>query len=138
MTNLAGMYGAGIAGPVDFAMARSWYQKAAALNYAEAIFQLRLMTQDGNGGPKDDVAAKALFEKAAAPGHAGAIERLGAYAEAGRAGPKDANAAMAYYEKAAALGDDDAADALKRIRCPFALKDKNGKVSGSICFDGKN
>jgi hypothetical protein len=38
----------------------------------------------------------------------------------------------------AALGSDDAGDALKRMQCPFALKDKDGKTAGSICFDGKN
>jgi len=39
---------------------------------------------------------------------------------------------------AAALGSEDAAKALERLRCPFALKDKDGKVAGNICFDGKN
>ena len=95
------------------------------------------MTQDGDGGPKDDAAAKALFEKAAALDHHGALERLGAYAEVGRAGPKDEQAAIAFYKQAAALGDDDAADALKRLKCPFALKDKNGKAVGHICFGGE-
>ena len=137
MSNLGSMYGAGIGGPVDFALARSWFAKAIAANSAEAMFQLGLMTQDGDGGPKDDAAAKALFERAAALDHGGALERMGAYAEAGRAGPKDQQAAIAFYKKAAALGDDDAADALKRLRCPFALKDKNGQPVGSICFDGK-
>jgi uncharacterized protein len=100
------------------------------------MYQLGLMTQDGDGGPKDDVAAKAWFEKAAALDHAGAIEELGEYAEAGRAGPKDQEAALAFYKQAAALGDEDAADALKRLRCPFAMKDKNGKPVGRICFSG--
>ena len=121
---------------VDFAKARSWYAKAAAANSAEAIYQLGLMTQDGDGGPKDDAAAKALFEKAAALDHHGALERLGAYAEAGRAGPKDEQTAIAFYKQAAALGDDDAADALKRLKCPFTLKNKNGQPAGRICFDG--
>jgi TPR repeat protein len=138
MTNLGGMYGAGIGVPVDFAKARGWFAKAADPNYAEAMFQLGLMTQDGDGAAKDDVAAKALFEKAAALDHGGALERLGAYAEAGRAGPKDESAALAFYKKAAALGDDDASDALKRLRCPFQLKDKNGEAAGRICFDGKS
>jgi TPR repeat protein len=135
MTNLGSIYGAGIGVRVDLAMARAWYAKAAAENSAAAMYQLGLMTQDGDGGPRDDVAAKALFEKAAAFDHAGALERLGAYAEAGRAGPKDAQAAIAFYKKAAALGDKDAAAALKRLRCPFALKNKNGKAAGRICLD---
>ena len=28
--------------------------------------------------------------------------------------------------------------ALKRLQCPFTMKDKQGKTAGSICFDGKN
>jgi TPR repeat protein len=138
MTNLGSMYGAGVGVAVDFAKARSWFAKAAAASSAEAMFQLGLMTQDGDGGSKDDVAAKALFEKAASLDHGGALERLGAYAEAGRAGPKDQQAAIAFYKKAAALGDDDATAALRRLRCPFTLKDKNGQAAGSICFDGRN
>jgi uncharacterized protein len=136
MISLGSMHGTGLGGPVDFAKARSWYEKAAAANSSEAMFQLGMMTQDGDGGPKDDAAAKAWFEKAAAHDHAGALERLGAYAEDGRAGPKDAAAALAFYKKAAALGDDDAQEALQRLRCPFTLKDKNGKVVGNICHDG--
>ncbi len=138
MDNLASMYGAGLGVPLDLTKAREWYEKAAALNLPEAVFQLALMTQDGDTGPKDDVAAKALFEKAAALGHADALERLGAYAAAGRAGPQDEQAAIAFYRQAAALGNDDAAAALKRLQCPYVLRDKDGKIAGNICFDGKN
>jgi TPR repeat protein len=138
MTNLASIYGGGVGVPVDFAMARSWFAKAAAANSSEGMYQLGLMTQDGDGGPKDDASAKALFEKAASLDHGGALERLGAYAEAGRAGPKDEKAAIDFFKRAAALGSDDAVSALKRLQCPFTIKDKQGKTAGSICFDGKN
>ena len=134
MSNIGSMYGAGIGVAVD--KARMWFEKAAAANSAEAMFQLGMMTQDGDGGAKDDAAAKAWFEKAAALDHAGALERLGAYAEAGRAGPKDMTAALKYYKQAAALGEEDVQAALKRLRCPFTLRDKNGKVAGSMCYDG--
>jgi TPR repeat protein len=136
MINLGSVYGAGIGVPVDFAKSRSWFEKAAAANSVDAMFQLGMMTQDGDGGPKDDAAAKAWFEKAAARDHPGALERLGAYSEDGRAGAKDMTAALAYYKKAAALGDEDAQASLKRLRCPFSLKDKSGKVVGEICYDG--
>ena len=93
------------------------------------------MTADGIGGPKDDVAARALlFEKAAAQDHPGALERMGAFAQSGRGGPQDSSAAKAYYEKAAALGNEDAKVALSRARCPFTIKDKNGKFVSNICF----
>lgn len=136
MINLGSLYGAGVGGKTDFALARLWYAKAVEANSSEAMYQLGLMTQDGDGGPKDDVAAKALFERAAALDHADALERLGAYAEAGRAGEKDAKAAIAYYKRAAALGNEDAGRALERLRCPFALRDRDGKSAGRICFDG--
>ena len=92
------------------------------------------MTADGVGGAKDDVAARALFEKAAAQNHAGALERMGAFAAGGRGGPKDEAAAKAYYEKAAALGNEEAKAALKRLECPYVLKDKRGKVVSNLCF----
>jgi TPR repeat protein len=137
MTNLAAIYGAGVGVKIDLAKARNWYAKAAEANSSEAMYQLGLMSQDGDDGPKNEVAAKALFERAAALDHADALERLGAYAEAGRAGEKDPKAAIAYYKRAAALGNDDAAKALERLRCPFGLKDKDGKQVGRICFDGR-
>lgn len=136
MTNLASLYGAGVGGKTDFEMARKWYARAIEANSSEAMYQLGLMTQDGDGGPKDDIAAKALFERAAALDHADALERLGAYAEAGRAGERDARTAIAYYKRAAARGNEDAGKALERLRCPFALRSRDGKSAGRICFDG--
>lgn len=136
MINLGSLYGAGVGGTTDFAMARKWYARAVEANSSEAMYQLGLMTQDGDGGPKDDIAAKALFERAAALDHADALERLGAYAEAGRAGAKDVTAAITYYKRAAALGNEDAGRALERLRCPFGLRDRDGKSVGRICLDG--
>ncbi|WP_342730775.1 tetratricopeptide repeat protein [Bradyrhizobium sp. B117] len=137
MINLGSLYGAGVGGKTDFAMARKWYARAVEANSSEAMYQLGLMTQDGDGGPKDDAAAKALFEKGAALDHADALERLGAYAEAGRAGEKDVTAAITFYKRAAALGNEDAGKALERLRCPFGLRDRDGKSVGRICFDGE-
>jgi TPR repeat protein len=92
------------------------------------------MTADGVGGPKDDAAARTLFEKAAAQGHPAAMERMGAFAQSGRGGPQDSGAAKSYYEKAAALGNEDAKAALKRVECPYVIKDKNGKLVTNLCF----
>lgn len=108
--------------------------KAAEANSAEAQFQLGVMYAQGTGGPKDEVAARALFEKAAAQNHAGALEWLGAFAQSGRGGAQDTRAAKAYYERAAALGDDDAKAALKRLDCPYVLKNKRGEVWSNLCF----
>lgn len=133
VSNLAALGGASGGAPADPAQARALLRKAAETN-AEAQYQLGLMLASGNGGERDDVAARALFEKAAAQNHPGALERMGAFAQEGRGGPKDKDAAKAYYERAAALGDDDAKKALERLRCPYAIKDKQGKLVTTLCF----
>ncbi|TYL82427.1 sel1 repeat family protein [Bradyrhizobium rifense] len=133
VSNLAALGNAGGGAPADPAQARTLLGKAAETN-AEAQYQLGLMLANGDGGEKDDVAARALFEKAAAQNHPGALERMGAFAQEGRGGPKDKDAAKAYYERASALGDEDAKKALERLRCPYAIKDKQGKLVTTLCF----
>jgi len=133
VTNLAAI-SASSGAPSDPVKERSLLAKAAETNSAEAQYQLGLMTADGIGGPKDEVAARALFEKAAAQNHAGAMERMGAFAQSGRGGPQDSSAAKAYYEKAAALGNEDAKASLKRVECPYVIKDKRGNVVTNLCF----
>jgi TPR repeat protein len=128
--NLAALSGGASSDPVR---ARELLAKAAATN-AEAQYQLGLMMADGSGGAKDDAGARSLFEKAAAQNHPGALERMGAFMQEGRGGPKDSTAAKAYYERAAALGDEDARKALKRIECPYVIKDKRGNLVSNICF----
>ena len=132
VTNLAALGGGGSASS-DPVRARELLAKAAETN-AEAQYQLGLMMADGSGGARDDVAARNLFEKAAAQNHAGALERMGAFMQEGRGGPKDSGAAKAYYERAAALGDEDAKKALKRIECPYTIKDKRGNFVTNLCF----
>lgn len=133
VSNLAALGSSGGGAPADPAQARVLLGKAAETN-AEAQYQLGLMLSNGNGGEKDDVAARALFEKAAAQNHPGALERMGAFAQEGRGGAKDKDAAKAYYERAAALGDEDARKALERIRCPYAIKNKQGQLVTTLCF----
>jgi uncharacterized protein len=130
VTNLAAVSGGASSDP---ARARELLAKAAESN-AEAQYQLGLMMADGSGGPKDDAGARALFEKAASQNHPGALERMGAFTQEGRGGPKDSSAAKAYYERAAALGDEDAKKALKRIECPYVIKDKRGNLVTNLCF----
>jgi TPR repeat protein len=132
VSNLAAL-GGGNGAPSNPARARELLAKAAETN-AEAQYQLGLMLADGTGGAQDDAGARSLFEKAAAQNHPGALERMGAFTQEGRGGPKDSIAAKAYYEKAAALGDEDAKKALKRIECPYAIKDKRGNFVTNLCF----
>jgi uncharacterized protein len=131
VSNLAALGGGGAA--ADPARSRELLEKAAETN-AEAQYQLGMMMADGTGGEKDDVHARALFEKAAAQNHPGALERMGAFAIEGRGGPKDKDAAKSYYERAAALGDESAKAALKRMECPFTIKDKRGNFVTNLCF----
>lgn len=133
VSNLAALGSAGGSAPADPVQARALLGKAAETN-AEAQYQLGLMLANGDGGAKDDVAARVLFEKAAAQNHPGALERMGAFAQEGRGGARDKDAAKAYYERAAALGDEDAKAALERLRCPYAIKDKRGKLVTTLCF----
>jgi TPR repeat protein len=130
ISNLAALGGGAPADPVQ---ARSLLAKAGETN-PEAQYQLGMMIADGVGGPKDDVTARALFEKAAAQNHPAALERMGAFALEGRGGDKDATAAKAYYAKAAALGNEDAKAALKRLECPYVIKDKRGNFVTNLCF----
>jgi TPR repeat protein len=130
ISNLAALGGGAAADPVQ---TRGLLAKAGETN-PEAQYQLGLMIADGVGGPKDDVTARALFEKAAAQNHPAALERMGAFTQEGRGGDKDATVAKAYYEKAAALGNEDAKAALKRLECPYVIKDKHGNVVTNLCF----
>ncbi|HLH89363.1 MAG TPA: tetratricopeptide repeat protein [Xanthobacteraceae bacterium] len=120
--------------PFDPAQARALLARAAQSGSAEAEFQLGVMLASGTGGPQDDVAARAMFEKAAAQNHADALQWMGVFAQAGRGGPQDSAAAKSYYERAAALGSADAKAALKRLSCPYVLKDKSGKVVTNLCL----
>jgi uncharacterized protein len=132
ISNLAALSGAGGA-PSDPARARELLGKAAETN-PEAQYQLGLMLANGTGGAQDDNGARSLFEKAAAQNHPAALEEMGEFSEQGRGGPKDKDAAKAYYERASALGDENAKKALKRMDCPYAIKDKRGNLVSNLCF----
>ncbi len=124
----------GAAEASDPAKARAILQTAAERNSAEAQYQLGLMNEQGIGGPKDEAAARAMFERAAAQNHPDALERAGVYAERGLGGPQNKDAAKAYYEKAAGLGSEEAKAGLKRLQCPYVLKDKRGGIITHLCF----
>jgi TPR repeat protein len=132
VTNLAALSG-GDGAPSDPAKARELLGRAAETN-PEAQYQLGLMLANGTGGAQDDNGARSLFEKAAAQNHPAALEEMGEFSEQGRGGPKDKDAAKAFYERAAALGDENAKKALKRMECPYAIKDKRGNLVTNLCF----
>jgi TPR repeat protein len=133
VTNLAAISG-GSGASANPVQARAQLARAAEANVAEAQFQLGLMLADGEGGPKDEAGARALFEKAAAQNHPEALVWAGSFAQRGVGGPEDTAKAKAHFTKAAALGNEEAKAALKRIECPYALKDKRGQVISNLCF----
>ena len=133
VANLAALSNGG-GTPSDPVKARDLLAKAAEANSAEAQYQLALMLADGTGGPQDDIAARALFEKAAAQGHADAMVWSGAFAHWDEAEPRILASPKAISRKAAALGNEDAKVRLKRIECPYVLKDKRGNVMTNFCF----
>ena len=53
----------------DYAEARRWYGKAAALGNAEAQFALGTMHEEGKGGPQNRSAAKEWFGRACEGDH---------------------------------------------------------------------
>jgi uncharacterized protein len=59
---------------------------------------------------------------------------MGAFALEGRGGAKDKDAAKGYYQRATALGDENAKAALKKMDCPFTIKDKRGNFVSNLCF----
>ncbi len=85
----------------DYAMARAWYEKAAAQGNADAQTGLGI----GLGVAQDFAQARAWFEKAAAQGNANAQTGLGILYHNGQGVTQDYGQARAWYEKAAAQGN---------------------------------
>jgi uncharacterized protein len=137
-TNLVSLSGGAGAPGIDPGDQRRMLAQAAAENSADAEYELGMMYANGVGGPQDDVAARALFAKAAAQNQPWALLWMGAFAEQGRGGPKDKDAAKQYYQRVTKLGDAQAATqaeaGIKRIDCPYLLRDKAGNVVTHLCF----
>lgn len=133
VSNLAALSG-GSGAAADPARQRAMLTRSAEQGSAEAQYQLGVLLADGAGGAKDDAGARALFEKAAAQNHPAALVRMGEFAQEGRGGAQDKDAAKAYYTRAADLGNEDAKAALKRLGCPFTIRDKRGQFVTDLCF----
>ena len=92
------------------------------------------MYANGTGGPQDDAAARAMFEKAAAQNHPDALLWMGAFTQTGRGGPKDATAAKVLLRARRRARQRRAKVALKRMECPYVIKDKRGNQVTNLCF----
>ena len=99
-------------GEVDFREACDWFQRAAAQNHADALFQLSRIDQSenrANWGPPRTEQMRTYLRRAAELGSVDAWNWLGGFLADGRGGfPKDEREAQSWYEKAARAGDVDA------------------------------
>jgi uncharacterized protein len=71
----------------------------------DALFELYLYHEMGNGAPKDSKVALEFLQLAAAQGHSRAMYNLAAYLATGRGLPKDLAKAAAWYSKASEAGN---------------------------------
>ncbi len=103
----------GEGGEEDYAQALEWYKKAAAQDYAEAIFHLAVCYEEGYGVEVDEEIGVKYEKRAAELGNADAQFYLGNTYDSGFGGEeKDENKAAEWYRKAAEQGHDEAQNAL--------------------------
>ena len=98
---LAQIYMEGLDVPRDPALARSWYQAAADLDYVPAMFTLARMLQSGYGGPSDPGKAAKLYTAAAKAGYVPAQYLMARMHKAGQLVPQDAQAAFDMFQQVA-------------------------------------
>jgi hypothetical protein len=89
----------------DDTQVREWYQKAAAVGDADAMYHLGIMYENGLGGAQDYAEAREWYQKAVKAGKAEAAGNLGNLYEHGAGGVQDNAQARACFKKAASVGD---------------------------------
>ena len=85
----------------DYAKARDYYERAAAMGSASALRNLGYLYQKGYGVPQDHAKARDYYEQAAAMGNAAALNDLGYLYQNGYGVPQDYAKARDYFERAA-------------------------------------
>ncbi|MBB4285835.1 SEL1-like repeat protein [Roseospira goensis] len=115
--------------PADPAMARAWYEQAAAQGVDAAPGALASLYERGLGVPRDDGRALALYQLGARAGNAWATYKVGLLLAEGRGAAADPMAARAWLHTAAAAGVDQATAALARL-------DGNGDDTGRTAAAG--
>ncbi|WP_250634428.1 tetratricopeptide repeat protein [Pinirhizobacter soli] len=94
----------GMAGPIDFALAASWFQKSAMKGNAVAQRNLGLLYMNGWGVTRDTTQTLSWLTNAATQNDAIAADKLGSIYLFGLSVPKDATAAAHWYSVAAEHG----------------------------------
>lgn len=109
-------YDEGLGVPVDHPEAMRWYRRAAARGHVLAAHNVGNMYRDGRGVDADPRAAVRWWLRAARAGDAIPALRLGEAFEAGRGVSRDVERARYWYGRAARAGNEEAEDALRRLR----------------------
>jgi hypothetical protein len=105
---LGAAYFSGQGAPPDYAIAASWFRKAAEQGDAGAEYGLGGLYSEGAGVPKDYATAASWYRKAAEQGNDGAQMELGEAYSDGQGVPKDYAQAAVWWRKAAEQGNADA------------------------------
>ena len=113
----------------NFSRARKYFEEAAAMDHASAIFNLGVYLSK-----EDAVKAAEYYEKAANLGHAKAQNNLGVCYELGTGVPKDVGLAAQWYRKAADQGNQSAIESLKKMGLEKVKKKKKKDVEALSFF----
>jgi TPR repeat protein len=103
-------------------LAKHWYEKAAALDYAEAMRNLGNLYREGRGVSPDSALALDWYERAAREGFADALVDTGWMYEKGLSVAPNGKQAMCWYEAAADAGS-------ARGKAAIGQVDENAKPS---------
>jgi TPR repeat protein len=101
---------------LDVVRAAEWLLRAAEKGHVEAMAEIGLCYELGCGVPQNDEHALDWYMKAAEKGSLVAKYSVGEAFEEARGVPMSLEEACLWYHKAAREGDDDAKDALRRLR----------------------
>jgi len=102
----------------DFSTARDSFLKAAAAGNAEAMRNLGLLYQNGQGVAQDLSEAMKWYGKAADAGNMVAMYNIGRLYQAGMGVPQDLTEAKKWYSKSALMGFPDAKEMLRVLSTP--------------------
>ncbi|MDE0812132.1 MAG: tetratricopeptide repeat protein, partial [Alphaproteobacteria bacterium] len=104
--NIGHLYRLGLGVPQDFAVALSWYQRAADQGLVRAQANLANMMLRGQGIDHDPEGAASWFHRAASAGHAISQFNIGQMYRKGLAVPQDRGLALGWFHLAADVGHE--------------------------------
>lgn len=108
----------------DPALARYWYQSAAAQGIAAAAFNAALYEETGTGGPVNLTAALDHYRQAAAGGIGQAAAQIALLYASGRLGEPDLVRALAWITKAVEMGTPGAAAIAKDLEATASAEER--------------